>query len=57
MSSMSMSTFNVAKKTNFDAAESAGTTNNATASEEYDKHESNHGRSECLLLIFDFYLN
>lgn len=56
MSSMAMRSLNIAKKTNFDAAKSAGTADNAAASEKYDKHESNHSRSEGLLLKFDFYL-
>jgi len=37
-----MSTFNVAKKANFYATECTGTTNNATASEKYYKHQANH---------------
>ena len=56
MSSMAMSSLNVTKKTNFNATKSTGTTYNAAASEKYDKHESNHGWSEGLLLKFDFYL-
>ena len=56
MSSMAMRSLNVAEKTNFNAAESTGTADNTAASEKYDKHESNHSRSEGLLLKFDFYL-
>lgn len=53
MSSMTMSPLNIAKKTNFNAAECTSTADNTTASEENNEHQTDHCRSQSLLVSFN----